>query len=121
MNGYKSIAICTEYLPGQIELTAKNCAEAHAFDWKVLDGCTKGSEGAALFKKSEYYTSDEMAAKRIPKYGTAGGSEWGIPIIRIDGVVHKDTPDAYDLLGERICRAAGKDAPKPCGCLAPAN
>jgi hypothetical protein len=51
----------------------------------------------------------------VPKYGTAGGKGWGIPIIKIAGIIHKDTPDAYDLLGERICKAAGK-SPLTCGC-----
>jgi hypothetical protein len=116
MNGYKGIAICTMYLPNQINAVAKTCAEATGFEWSTLDACATGAEGATLFKASEYYTWGEMQAKRIPKYGTAGGADWGIPIIRINGVVHKDTPDAYDLLGERICKAAGKI--RNCGCAA---
>ena len=43
-----------------------------------------------------------------------GGDAWGIPILRINGEIHKDV-DAYELLGERICKAAGK-GPLECGC-----
>lgn len=123
MNGYKGIAICTMYLPHEIQDVAKTCAEAHGFDWAPLDACASGAEGAALFKASEYYTDSEMRkyiasnhTEGIPQYGTAGGADWGIPIIRIAGKVYKDTPGAYDDLGKHICEAAGN--PKPCSCLA---
>ena len=122
MNGYDGIGICADYLPNQIEKKAQTCAEAHGFDWQTLDACRQGAEGDALFKASEYYVDAEMrrfkASNRtagIPQYGTAGGDDWGIPIIRVAGKVYKNTPGAYDLLGEHICKAAGKD-PKDCGC-----
>eukprot|EP00937_MAST-01D_sp_MAST-1D-sp2_P004804 g4804.t1 len=122
MNGYGGIGICTLYLPNQIENKAQLCAAAHGFDWTTMDACAKGAEGDALFKASEYFTDSEMrkfkATNRtegIPQYGTAGGDDWGIPIIRINGVVYKNTPGAYDLLGKHICDAAGK-GPTTCGC-----
>ena len=121
MNGYLGIAICTYYFPKEIDAKAKTCAEAHGFDFGTLSACVQGEEGDKLFKASEYYTDGEMRkfiasnhTVGIPQYGTAGGISWGIPIIRINGVVHKDTPDAYELLGERICKAAG--SPKGCSC-----
>ena len=124
MNGYDGIAICTMYLPHQIDKMAQTCAEAHGFDWRTLSGCVAGTEGALLFRNSEYFVDAQMRlgeatnwTQGIPRYGTAGGDGWGIPIIRIAGVVYKDTPGAYDFLGKRICTAAGADAPPGCGCL----
>ena len=43
-------------------------------------------------------------------------SHQGIPIIRIAGVTYKGTIDAFNGLGEKICKAAGK-SPLECGCL----
>jgi hypothetical protein len=125
MNGYAGIGICTYYLPHEMEGHAQTCAEAHGIDWHTLDTCANSPEGDRLFRASEYYTDGEMrrfisanhTGDGIPQYGTAGGVAWGIPIIRIAGVVYKDTPDAYVLLGKRICEAAGL-GPLECGCEA---
>jgi hypothetical protein len=150
MNGWEGIAICTYYLPKEVPNAAKKCAANHSIDWDALDACANGAQGDALFKASEYYTDSEMrkfiasnyTGPGIPQYGTAGGAEWGIPIIRIAGEVHKNSapppphhlscprsrmsprcrlraaPDAYDYLGKRICEAAGAAAPPGCGCKA---
>jgi len=119
LNGYAGIEICVlGYLPGDIQAAAKVCAEATGFSPSALDACVNGDIGTALYKKSVFYTSDEIAAKRVPEYGT--GKDQGIPIMRINGVVHDGPTGAYWELGEAICKAAGGGAPKDCGCLKPA-
>lgn len=92
----------------------------HGMDWRALTACATatGGYGATLFNRSAWYTSDEMAAKRIPPYGVFGinnASGFGIPIIRINGVVHTGFA-TYELedLGNLICKAAGATA--DCGC-----
>lgn len=114
LNGYKGIAICTYYFPDQIQDNAKICAEATGVDWSALDECATGDVGNDLYKASVFYTSDQIARKIIPPYGT--GKDQGIPIIRIAGVTYKGTIDAFNGLGDKICKAAGK-SPLECGCF----
>jgi hypothetical protein len=83
LNGYKGIAICTYYFPDQIQDNAKICAEATGMDWSALNDCATGDVGTELYKASVFYTSDQIAQKVIPPYGT--GKDQGIPIIRIAG------------------------------------
>ena len=80
LNGYKGIAICTYYLPNQIQANSKICAEATGFDYSALHACATGPLGEQLYKESVFYTSDMIAEKVIPPYGT--GKDQGIPIIR---------------------------------------
>ena len=80
LNGYKGIAICTYYLPNQIQANSKICAEATGFDYNALHDCATGPLGEQLYKESVFYTSDMIAEKVIPPYGT--GKDQGIPIIR---------------------------------------
>jgi hypothetical protein len=120
MNGVDGIAIVALSSTGEITLQAKKCAKLHGFDWQALTACATGAQGVTLFNNSEWYTSDEMAAKRVPPYGIYGinnATGFGIPIVRINGEVYKG-PSTYELvkLGERICKAAGASAPENCGC-----
>ena len=123
MNGADGIAIVALSTMEEITLLAHKCASEHGFDWRTLSACATGARGASLFNNSAWYTSDEMAAKRIPPYGVFGinnATGFGIPIVRINGRVHKG-PTAYELerLGQLICAAAGAAAPDNCGCTPP--
>jgi hypothetical protein len=122
MNGADGIAIVALSTTGEVTLQARKCALEHGIDWQKLAACATGAQGAALFNSSAWYTSGEMAAKRIPTYGVFGinnATGFGIPIIRINGKVHKGLA-AYELvdLGRIICEAA---AVADCGCAPKSN
>ena len=123
MNGADGIAIVAVLKPEAITHLAQKCASTHGLDWRKLIACATGAQGPSLFNASAWYTSDEVAAKRIPPYGVFGinnATGFGIPIVRINGKVHKG-PAAYEMerLGELICTAAGASAPDDCGCTHP--
>ena len=115
LNGYQGIAICTYYLPHEIPDAAKVCAEATGFNWHDLYTCVNSQRGTDLYKASVEFTSDQMAKKTIPPYGT--GKDQGIPIIRIAGTTYKGTIGAFNNLGKEICKAAGKGPLSGCGCF----
>lgn len=108
------MAFPTSDLPDEVPDAAKICAEATGYDWSALNGCVASGMGTQLYKDSVYYTSNQIAKGVIPAYGT--GKTQGIPILRIAGVTHKGTIDAYADIGQRICKAAGL-GPSECGCF----
>jgi len=114
MNGFKGIAICTEYSDAKITSTAQKCAAKVGFDWAELESCANSTVGEALYEASATFTSDEIAAGRVLKYGTFG-KDFGIPLIRIAGKVYAGLA-TFEKLGEKICTAAGSAAPADCGC-----
>ena len=85
LNGFKGLAICTYYGPHQIDEHARKCAASTGFEWAALSICVNGTQGTALYEASATYTSDEIAAGRVKKYGTFGKDD-GIPIVKIAGI-----------------------------------
>jgi len=118
MNGIDGVGIVAMSSIKEITELARKCATKHRLDWPSLSTCATGAHGASLFNRSAWYTSDEMAAKRIPPYGVFGinnATGFGIPIIRINGKVHTGFA-TYELadLAKLICKAAG--VTDDCGC-----
>ena len=78
---------------------------AAGLSWPSLQACAEGEQGAALFKASVFYTSDEQIKYDAPD----------IPVIRINGKIYKGL-NAYSDIGERVCGAYTGAPPAGCGC-----